>query len=360
MKIGIVTYHRSHNYGALQQAIALRIVLSDMGHSVSFVDYWPYYHRQMYALFSFGSLWRAGRIRGRFRYLKNCVMRYGPRKRRIEHFNTFISEYIEPYTSSAEEKYDVVVYGSDQIWRKQKALKTYNPVYFGKNDIQSRKHVSYAASMGLLPDDAASKNLLKGLLSHLDGISVRESGLLDLVRSLGYDGTHDLDPTLMLPAVTWESVFRLKNKPTERYALYYKLGNTFDIETVRRYADAMGLKLKIIQGSADRDDTKDVLTTADPKTFLELLHGAEFVFTSSFHGLAFSIIFHKPFLASYGKNSGRASSLLELLNLPGRLVPPNSKTLPVLGGIDYSAVEAKLSSLRKTSTGNLEALLKLE
>ena len=32
MKIGILTYHRSHNYGALLQAIATRIVLKKMGH----------------------------------------------------------------------------------------------------------------------------------------------------------------------------------------------------------------------------------------------------------------------------------------------------------------------------------------
>ena len=53
MKIGILTYHRSNNYGALLQAIALKKVLSDMGHKVTFIDYWPAYHRQMYALFSF-------------------------------------------------------------------------------------------------------------------------------------------------------------------------------------------------------------------------------------------------------------------------------------------------------------------
>ena len=48
MKIGIITYHKSHNYGALLQAIALRIKLVQMGHDVYFIDYWPLYHKQLY------------------------------------------------------------------------------------------------------------------------------------------------------------------------------------------------------------------------------------------------------------------------------------------------------------------------
>ena len=52
MKIGILTYHRSHNYGALLQAIALRHKLEQLGHEVYFIDYWPQYHQQIYKLFS--------------------------------------------------------------------------------------------------------------------------------------------------------------------------------------------------------------------------------------------------------------------------------------------------------------------
>ena len=36
MKIGILTFHRAHNYGAMLQAYALHKVLSDKGHNVEF------------------------------------------------------------------------------------------------------------------------------------------------------------------------------------------------------------------------------------------------------------------------------------------------------------------------------------
>ena len=44
MRIGILTYHRSHNCGALLQAYALREFLKLKGYNdVTYVDYWPEY-----------------------------------------------------------------------------------------------------------------------------------------------------------------------------------------------------------------------------------------------------------------------------------------------------------------------------
>jgi hypothetical protein len=50
MKIGILTYHRAHNYGAMLQAYALRSFLREQGHQVEFVDYWPKSHQKQYVL----------------------------------------------------------------------------------------------------------------------------------------------------------------------------------------------------------------------------------------------------------------------------------------------------------------------
>lgn len=76
MKIGILTYHRSHNYGALLQGIALREVLKRMGHEVTFIDYWPAYHRHMYALFSFPWMMSRKGVKGKLSYLKSCLWKH--------------------------------------------------------------------------------------------------------------------------------------------------------------------------------------------------------------------------------------------------------------------------------------------
>ena len=72
MKIGILTYHRSNNYGALLQAIALREILFNMGHEVTFIDYWPAYHRHVYMAFSLASM-KYRSIKGNISYIINVL-----------------------------------------------------------------------------------------------------------------------------------------------------------------------------------------------------------------------------------------------------------------------------------------------
>ena len=76
MKIGIITYHKSHNYGALLQAIALRIKLVQMGHDVYFIDYWPLYHKQLYDFFSIKEMFNYG-IKDAIKYGLKILLSYG-------------------------------------------------------------------------------------------------------------------------------------------------------------------------------------------------------------------------------------------------------------------------------------------
>ena len=356
MKVGILTYHRSHNYGALLQAIALRTVLTSLGHQVFYIDYWPAYHRHMYALFSFPWMMSRKGFKGKWRYLTSCIKNYVYRKERKENFDQFIEEYIVPYLSSLGDTYDVIVHGSDQIWRKQPEIGTYNPVYWGKSHINAPKKISYAASMGILPERESDKLKLKYLLSNLNGISVRERDLLDLVHSLGYnEARQDIDPTLLLKSEDWVKMFNLqKVESIGKYALYYKIKDSFDVSCLEQFAKSRGLMLKIIHSKAIGQNTDSQITTAGPRQFLELIYNAEFIFTSSFHGLAFSLLFHKQFLASFTNNAGRAASLLEALGLSDRMVVPHAPILNEQCIIDYEKVDRYFQEIQNKSLLFLE------
>ena len=52
MKIGILTFHRAHNYGAVLQAYALQEVLKNCGHDVEIIDYKNPYLLNVYKWFS--------------------------------------------------------------------------------------------------------------------------------------------------------------------------------------------------------------------------------------------------------------------------------------------------------------------
>lgn len=358
MKIGIITYHRSHNYGALLQAIALRKVLDGMGYKVTFIDYWPSYHKHLYQLFSFARFLKVGSYKYKISYMKNCLFLVKQRKRRKDAFENFIESNITPFVSGMDEHYDVVIHGSDQIWRKQDEMNTYNPVYFGKHSISTKLKVTYAASMGTLPTQQCDVLKLKDLLSNLDGISVREQKLLEFVKSLGYHSTRlDLDPTLLMDACQWIKMFNLKKKPSsEKYALYYTIMDSFNLGMIERFANSKGLKLKVLHRKAISKESNTQISTADPAQFLDLIYNADFVFTSSFHGLAFSLIFNKPFLASFTHNSERAASLLTSLDLADHLVPSKSKLPEKVSEVNYLEVNERLKEMRAGSMTYLENL----
>ncbi len=345
MKIGIVTYHRTNNYGAVMQSLATRFVLEGMGHEVYYVDYWPDYHRKHYKCFSFRAFIKSLFSLNVLGYLKVYVWK----KRRFDNFEVFFEKFIYPYCRPIDDTYDVVIYGSDQIWRKQKALGSYNPFYFGDNNIKTKQNISYAASMGILPDNDADKAKVKKLVSHLDRISVREEGLRQLLLSLGFENVSlSLDPTLLLTSMEWNKFLPTETYSGQRYALVYIMGpNAFDMNEVKKFTDSNGLKLIVLRGYATTKETDTNITSAGPYEFIRLIKNAEYVFSTSFHGLAFSIIYEKEFLTSFMSNSGRAESLLNQLGIKGRLLPPKSHIPQDLPPIDYNTVRSKLETYRK-------------
>lgn len=348
MKIGIVTYHRTLNYGAVMQALATRFVLEEMGHEVYYVDYWPDYHREKYAIFPKTKFAKMSWLR-KANFLLLLFLHYKTKKKRIENFEKFFQTYIYPYCRPIGDTYDVVIYGSDQIWRKQKEIGEYNPFYFGENNIKTHHHVSYAASMGILPNSDADKANIKELVSHLDRISVREEGLRQLLLSLGFENVSlSLDPTLLLSSEQWNKHLPTEPYKGEKYALTYIMGgNAFDLKEVKKFTDSKGLKLIVLRGYATTKETETNITSAGPLEFIRLIKNAEYVFSASFHGLAFSIIYGKQFFTSFKANSGRAESLLNLLGIKGRLLPPKSPIPQDETSIDYSVVRKKLEECRE-------------
>lgn len=350
MKIGIVTYHRAHNYGAVMQALATRFVLEEIGHEVYYVDYWPDYHKEKYQIFP-KNKFKKLRFRPKIKFLITLCLYYKSKKKRIENFETFFQTHIYPYCRPVDDSFDVVIYGSDQIWRKQKEIGEYNPFYFGQNGINAQHHISYAASMGILPDNESDKSKVKELVAHLDKISVREEGLLQLLLSLGYtDVTLSLDPTLLLSPETWDKHLPTETYTGQKYALVYIMGaNAFDLKEVKRFTDSKGLKLIVLRGYAATKETENNITSAGPYEFIRLIKNAEYVFSTSFHGLAFSILYGKEFFTSFMCNRERAESLLKIVGYPERLLAPKSPIPQNLPFVNYVEVAKRMKSYREES-----------
>lgn len=357
MKIGIVTYHRTLNYGAVMQSLATRFVLEEMGHEVYYVDYWPDYHKEKYQIFP-KNKFKKLRLLQKIKFLITLCLYYKSKKKRIENFETFFQTHIYPYCRPVDDSFDVVIYGSDQIWRKQKEVGDYNPFYFGKNGLNAQHQISYAASMGILPDNESDKSKIKELITHLDKISVREEGLLRLLHSLGRtDVDLSLDPTLLLTADMWNKYLPTEPYIGEKYVLVYIMGaNPFDLAEIKKFANRKNLKMIVLRGYATTKETKTNITSAGPLEFIRLIKNADYVFSASFHGLAFSIIYGKQFFTSFKNNQGRAESLLKLIGYTERLLPSKSSIPHNFPMLNYVEIGKKLTPIRQTS---LNFLIKL-
>lgn len=358
MKIGILTYHRTHNHGGCLQAFATRVILEMMGHHVYYVDYWPEYHSNVYSGYSLKKLLCTKGIKNKIHITANAI-RYGKyRMQREENFLTFINREIEPYCKQIEESYDVVIYGSDQIWRKQPILNDYNPIYFADNKIKANKHVALSASMGILPIDECDKVKVVNLVSHFDEISVREQDLQHYLSNIGFGNvTLTLDPTLLLTRRFWDNYLPYSQSEMQKYVLLYALHDTFDKEKIYKFAKERHLSVKELYGTPNHKETSTKITTAGPDLFLSLIKNAEYVFSSSFHGLAFSLIFEKEFFVSLGSNAGRARSLLNMIGLSDRFMYPQTEIPIHISMIDYSVVNQKLASIREQSLSFLKKAL---
>lgn len=326
MKIGILTYHRTLNYGACLQAVATRIAMENKGHKAYYVDYWPLYHASGYKIFSWFRFKRLN-PRKKIYYVIDTLKYWRFRRMRIKNFSTFHDKLIIPYCRPLTEEYDVILYGSDQIWRKQPYLGDYNPIYFGENQIKAKRHIAFAASMGILPKTEKDKKKISSWIKNFDELGVRELDLKCLLEEMGFSHVHlDPDPTLLLSAEEWNQVIPTKPYNGRKYALMYNVveKKAFDKAKVEEWCAMKNLELKILSGTATKADTEKEITTADPVEFLRLVKNAEMVFTSSFHGLAFSIIYNRPFYCCFPSNSNRAITLLKDKGLMDRFLEPGA------------------------------------
>lgn len=353
MKIGIITYHRAHNFGALLQAIATLHTLKKLGYEGSLIDYWPNYHRKRYTLHKPSlliSLFKPWRY---IKYLKTKRNKLS----RIDKFNQFIQSYIAPNCTPTTDTYDAILYGSDQIWRKQRELNTFNPIYFASKDIKAKEYIAFSASSDKLPQEE-DLDTFRDLLTNFDSISVREKELQDICQKLGFQSQILIDPTFLLNSSEWIKLLNVKKTNETPYALFYIMKQgVFNIDLIKSYCKTRNLKLKILHGYAIDKDNDENISIADPQDFVSLIYNAEFVFTSSFHGLAFAINFHKQFMVSTDFGVERIKNLLNTFGLSDRFV--NGKAaLTTLPDIDYTKIDHIIDRNKKIALDYLQNHLK--
>ncbi len=100
-------------------------------------------------------------------------------------------------------------------------------------------------------------------------------------------------------------------------------------------------------------DNKSAYVMPPVETWLRALLESEFVFTDSFHGCVFSILFNKPFYVYGNKSRGKSrfDNLLKIFNLQERYIDEHTplENFEVNADIDWNSVNALLQKHKKKS-----------
>lgn len=342
-KIGIITFHRAHNYGAVLQCYALSHVLSKMGCQVEVIDYYPGYLRNQYNLLP-------SIKNGIVLWLKNLIKLIpvlNIKIKRMHLFNAFISSLplsTFQYDENIDEikGYDILIFGSDQIWNPLLSNGV-DKVFSGLFKHDGTSLVSYAASTNPRICSDEYKSYFEKILNNFDRISVRENSLSKYLNAIRVNSSMVvLDPVLLLSKKEWSSIAICPKE--ENYLLIYTVPQS---PLVRKHAEfiakAKGLQNIEITPSAKKVKGKEYRQLVGPRQFFGYFLNASYVVTTSFHGTAFSIKFEKQFSNIQLGTSvdDRAYNLLENVGLQEHAIPQN-RILEDPMYINYSCIADKL------------------
>lgn len=361
-KIGIITFHRSLNYGSVLQAFALQTKIKELQpkRDIEIIDFYPPNMKNIRGIFV-----PVKSLRNFVRNIFACFY-YPQFKKRTKAFNDFVGRNLrvgnkkydqQSDMSDLDAEFGILVAGSDQIWNN--TAPDFSIKYFFP-DVQKAKKVAYAPSLSNgkfeLPRDIAIYDALK----KFSALSVRENfGAKNMKEFLdGADIPVVLDPTLLLCQEQYDCIASKKLIKKDYIFMYSITMHKDFIAAVCAISKRTGLPvITVFSGKGSFRGVGNgikISKNSSPNDFLSLVRDAKLVLTDSFHGTAFSVIYRKNFYSfceEDEKNQDvRIATLLGNINLKNRILFYNHYDKEnYLEKIDYSIVQPLLDNFKSSS-----------
>ena len=363
MRIGILTLPLHTNYGGILQAYALQTVLERMGHQVVILD--RPFHRN--------GLTFCMKVKA---YPKRLIKKYLLRRKNVrifqEEYIDKVQPIVEKYTrmfihkylhirkvadmwTLSEHDFDMLVVGSDQVWRPTSHVSIYNS-YLDFAERWNVKRMAYAASFGTDNWEYTSVEAekCKHLVQLFDKVTVREkSGVGLCLEKFGIHADFVLDPIMLLDSKDYMHLFDDDKASTDKHILlvYILDMNEEKKALVNRIAKQKQLIPLFVNSEVENLQANLEKRIQPPvENWLKGFYEADFVITDSFHACVFSILFNKPFVVYGNKSRGlaRFSSLLSTFHLENRFIS-SAEEYKELPDIDFVSVNKVLNQMRDTS-----------
>ncbi len=339
MKVGILTFHRGGNAGAVMQCYALKTTIDRMCEAYV-VDYFPNFMVDIELPKNYAKLKTySGRERELLKLMDNRYTKY----------NVFRSNTLNYLSVQDAEELDCLVLGSDQLLNAE--LSNYDINYISPSFFHG-KILMYAGSFGKaeLPNNYYF-HALKDALPRYQALSFREQSGLNLVQKyFGLSGQLVCDPTFLLGASDYKRLLvGFKHQYFQDYVFVY-YPNKRVIECAIAYAKRHNYKVYVIATGQPLAPSRDYTIVYDdgPLDFLYLAANSHYNFVGSFHGACFSIIFHVPFVFFQASEalSERIIALKTVMGLPNCVNPGCFDESIVF---DWSAIDSSRAKMSDQS-----------
>lgn len=342
MKVGIVTFINTINFGASLQAFALQEVIESFGMRAEVIQYVN------------KDIENAEKNKGgkSLKSLVKSVVVGSGFDRKIAAFKEYEEKYIhkgeeltKELESTVNRSYDFFVTGSDQVWNTK--LTHADWTYFLDFVQDNSKKVSYAPSFGNIPFPNEYYEKAAVYLNQINELSVREASGAELIHEItGRCAEVVLDPTLLLNKSEWMQRCEF-TPPYEHYILVYFPHNKKKVfEFVNKLKKRTKLPVVYLSISPRIQVGVKTIYDASPDQFLGWMLHADYIVTGSFHGTAFSLNLEKQF---FYEPSGTGSRIDNLVRLAGTYDRSIDNANVLNSNIDYEDVREKLNAEREKS-----------
>ncbi len=301
MRVGIVTYHTSYNYGAFLQAYALCKRISKIdGVNAEIIDFSMKKAEKMNILNAISdkrslniTLWNLLRYQ-MFRKSINNILPLS--------YNSIRSDKLNDFNQFVSGKYDLIVAGSDEIWKVDGYRGFPSPYWLPYENVQYKK-ASYGASSRTKAESISLENIRK-INSYLDDylyIGVRDNSTFSMLDTICKKDTvinKNCDPTFL-----WDFE---ENKDNGKRLLKKKYHCNSQKKTIALMSESdelaelvlkkFGESYNIIPLYQKHKGMKGFFVP-NPFEWIDIISACDGLITTYFHGTVFAIKTGTPFVS---------------------------------------------------------------
>ena len=297
MRVGIVTVYDSANIGSFMQALAMQEVVKMHGGEPYMIKIrsrfksWIIFQKYVFQPDEKMLKKTCKYLIGSIKHPKQVLARHN---RFLEYSNDW-SVFDRIVTAEEANKIgmDAVLLGSDEIWNSN--FKAFlNPLLYGIG-LSSNKKFAYAVSVG-----GMDRNNWKRYTDYFDaikklnGIYARDKKTVQYLHDYGVEASGMIcDPTLQCDIRSYMKSNK-RNAVSGKYIVVYSYSVSKTMqEHIKLFAKKNGLKTVAL---SLEQPWCDEYINCSPLEFGDVLKNAEYVYTSTFHGTIFSVLYHKRFI----------------------------------------------------------------